>query len=93
MRTLGAGAEGPSQWRGVRNVLNGSHPGCIEGRDWLPYLRDHQVGTSARACEFDGRRHGAAQAHSVRHTAGRPTRLEVTLRSPVRASQAVAAAL
>ena len=41
--------------RNVRNVINGSHPGCLEGRDWLPYLRDHQGGGSSRACEFDGR--------------------------------------
>lgn len=43
------------------NVLNGSHPGCIERRDRLPYLRPLGGGDgpapngAARACEFDGR--------------------------------------
>ena len=56
VRDLATDADGgASQWRNVRNVINGSHPGCLEGRDWLPYLRDHQGGGSSRACEFDGR--------------------------------------
>ena len=56
VRDLATDADGGvSQWRNVRNVINGSHPGCLEARDWLPYLRDHQGGGSSRACEFDGR--------------------------------------
>ena len=48
-----------SQWRSVRHILNGSHPGCVEARDWLPYLRllpgQGESAGQHRSCEFDGR--------------------------------------
>ena len=49
----------PSQWRAVRTLFDGRHPGCVEGR-----RADHDVGLSKLlnatpdgrlACEFDGR--------------------------------------
>ena len=49
----------PSQWRAVRTLFDGRHPGCVEGR-----RADHDVGLSKLlnatpesrlACELDGR--------------------------------------
>ena len=43
----------PSQWRGVRTIFDGRHPGCVEGRQGITKLVKRDDGRLA--CEFDGR--------------------------------------
>ena len=43
----------PSQWRGVRTIFDGRHPGCVEGRQGITKLAKRDDGRLA--CEFDGR--------------------------------------